>query len=194
MRYTDHDQLAAEALRLRDAVRGTEPVELYDQLTRDCAADPERMAQVIMTLAVLVDPAAGGRRLAQLADEVVAGMTDTDTAARQTVAVTLVRDVRTDTTIVPAGSVHEVVPADRGWVLHVDGSAVRIPLAAARLKRRAHNDAITSVGVAREEYAHATTILGMSHGAALQWLMDRFGVTDRQLYRWGFSIPEAATA
>lgn len=194
MRYTDHDELAAEALRLRSAVRSTEPVEMYDELTHACATDPERMAQVVMALAILVDPDAGGRRLAQLADQVVAGMTDTDVVARQTVAVTLVRDVSTGTTIVPAGSVHDVVPADRGWVLHVDGSAVRIPLAAARLKRRAHNDAITSVGVAREEYAHATSILGMSHSAALRWLTDRFGVTDRQLYRWGFSIPEAATA
>ncbi|WP_433660766.1 hypothetical protein ACQPW1_00305 [Nocardia sp. CA-128927] len=54
-RHTDHDELAAEALSICAAVRELGPAETYRTLTLACQRDPERMAQVAMTLATWVD-------------------------------------------------------------------------------------------------------------------------------------------
>lgn len=55
-RYTDHDQLAAEALQIAEDVRELAPLATYQRLAAQCARDPERMAQVIMCLSVWLDP------------------------------------------------------------------------------------------------------------------------------------------
>lgn len=55
-RYTDHDQLAAEALQIAEDVRELAPLATYQRLAAQCARDPERMAQVIMCLSAWLDP------------------------------------------------------------------------------------------------------------------------------------------
>lgn len=71
-RHTDHDKLAAEALSLAADIREEYPQEVYNRLALRCARDPERMAQVLMTLAAWVDfdgpTSALGDRAAQISD------------------------------------------------------------------------------------------------------------------------------
>ncbi|MCC3311487.1 hypothetical protein [Nocardia africana] len=50
------DQCAADALALSSRVRESPPEQTYRTLTYQCHRDPERMAQLLMTLAVFVDP------------------------------------------------------------------------------------------------------------------------------------------
>ncbi len=54
-RYTDLDRCAADALDLCECVRERGPLETYRHLAALCARDPERMAQILMTLAAFVD-------------------------------------------------------------------------------------------------------------------------------------------
>ncbi|WP_280441053.1 hypothetical protein [Nocardia brasiliensis] len=54
-RYSDHDELAREALSICAAVRELGPVQTYHHLTYACQRDPERMAQLLMCLAAWVD-------------------------------------------------------------------------------------------------------------------------------------------
>lgn len=71
-RHTDHDKLAAEALSVCADVREESPQEVYTRLALRCAHDPERMAQVLMTLAAWVDfdgpTSALGDRVASIVD------------------------------------------------------------------------------------------------------------------------------
>lgn len=53
-RYTDHDLLAAEALRICESVRELGPLQTYNHLAAQCQRDPERMAQMLMCLATWV--------------------------------------------------------------------------------------------------------------------------------------------
>ncbi|WP_280185168.1 MULTISPECIES: hypothetical protein [Nocardia] len=55
-RYTDHDQLAAEALQIAEDVRELGSLGVYRRLAAQCFRDPERMAQVIMCLSAWLDP------------------------------------------------------------------------------------------------------------------------------------------
>ncbi len=54
-RYTDFDELADAALGLADEVREVDPHALYRRLAYMSARDPERAAQLLMTLAAFVD-------------------------------------------------------------------------------------------------------------------------------------------
>ncbi|MEV0031395.1 hypothetical protein [Nocardia sp. NPDC050793] len=54
-RHTDHDELAREALSICASVREVGPQQNYQHLAVACARDPERMAQLLMCLAVWVD-------------------------------------------------------------------------------------------------------------------------------------------
>ncbi|MBF5002378.1 hypothetical protein IRT45_35260 [Nocardia sp. BSTN01] len=56
-RYKDLDKLAEDALALCSRVRESPPQHTYRVLAHHCRHDPERMAQLLMTLAVFVDPA-----------------------------------------------------------------------------------------------------------------------------------------
>lgn len=63
--YEDLDQCAADALELCELVRQCDPKQMYRHLAVQCYRDPERLAQMLMTLAVFVDPDAattGGLR------------------------------------------------------------------------------------------------------------------------------------
>lgn len=67
-RFTEHHQLAIAALDIAEQVRDTAPAELYRHLTNQCARDPERMAQIIMCLAVWLDPETSTLQLARRAE------------------------------------------------------------------------------------------------------------------------------
>jgi hypothetical protein len=71
-RYTDHDQIAIAALDIAEQVRERGPLELYRSLTAQCARDPERMAQIIMCLAVWLDPATSTLQLGRRAEAATA--------------------------------------------------------------------------------------------------------------------------
>ncbi|KZM68096.1 hypothetical protein [Nocardia terpenica] len=54
-RYTDLDRCASDALELCERVRELAPLDTFRHVARQCVRDPERMAQLIMTLAAFVD-------------------------------------------------------------------------------------------------------------------------------------------
>lgn len=70
-RYTDLDQCAADALALSERVRDAAPLHTYQHLAAQCRRNPERMAQIIMALAVFVDPAATTGQLKALVEDAV---------------------------------------------------------------------------------------------------------------------------
>ena len=72
-RYTDLDQCATDALALVERVRDEAPFETYQHLARQCRRDPERMAQIVMMLALFVDPAASTGDLQDLIDDSIEG-------------------------------------------------------------------------------------------------------------------------
>lgn len=55
-RYEDPDEIAAEALQLCEDVREIDRERTYRRLAVQCVRDPERMTQVLMCLAIWVDP------------------------------------------------------------------------------------------------------------------------------------------
>ncbi|MFC4124885.1 hypothetical protein [Nocardia rhizosphaerae] len=193
MRHTDHDAISAEALSLRAAVRTVEPIELYDRLAHDCAADPERMAQVMMALAIMVDPAATPDQLAELAQGAAACLTPVDELAdMEMVDVQLLCDLHSQVGVLPKGSQQRGAIVDAGWVIRVSESCrVVVPRNAARIQRKHHATVATKVAV-QQEYQHACAELSMSHSAAVRWVMDRFGLDERTMHRWGFSMEVAA--
>ncbi|MBF6187606.1 hypothetical protein [Nocardia farcinica] len=71
-RYTDHDEIAAEALQLSEDVRELDPHATFRRLSHACARDPERMAQVLMCLAVWLDPDASTALLVARAERAAA--------------------------------------------------------------------------------------------------------------------------
>lgn len=72
-RYDDVHKVAIAALDLSEQVRECGPLELYSSLTRQCARDPERMAQIIMCLAVWLDPTTSTLQLARRAEAAAQG-------------------------------------------------------------------------------------------------------------------------
>lgn len=68
-RYTDLGQCATDALALVERVRDEAPFETYQHLARQCRRDSERMAQIMMMLALFVDPAASTGDLQDLIDD-----------------------------------------------------------------------------------------------------------------------------
>ena len=72
-RYTDLDKCAADALALSIRVREYAPLQTYHYLAACCRREPERMAQIVMALAVFVDPSSTTGDLQQLVDDAVEG-------------------------------------------------------------------------------------------------------------------------
>ena len=70
-RYEDHNKIAIAALDLAEQVRERGPAELYRHLTYQCVRDPERMAQILMCLAIWLDPTTSTLQLARRAEAVV---------------------------------------------------------------------------------------------------------------------------
>ncbi|WP_159840164.1 hypothetical protein [Nocardia sp. CY41] len=53
--YVDYDKLADGAIALCEQVRDVEPAVTFAELADRCVRDPQRMAQLLMCLAVWVD-------------------------------------------------------------------------------------------------------------------------------------------
>ncbi|WP_330253055.1 hypothetical protein OG874_00120 [Nocardia sp. NBC_00565] len=71
-RYEDHHKIAIAALDLAEQVRDSDPMQLYRHLALQCARDPERMAQIIMCLAVWLDPTTSTLQLGRRAEAAAA--------------------------------------------------------------------------------------------------------------------------
>lgn len=71
--YTDLDQLAADALQLVEDIRDVDPDRSFAHLTVRCQRDPERMAQVVMCLAIWMDPDVSLSVLGQRAEALAGG-------------------------------------------------------------------------------------------------------------------------
>ena len=75
---SDHDEIAAHALRICEDMREVDVGTYwhYKELAEQCAADPDRMAQVIMALASWVPFEAPPSTLADRAQAVADGRAD----------------------------------------------------------------------------------------------------------------------
>lgn len=71
--YSDLDQLAADTLQLVEDIQAIDPDRTFEHLTRRCEHDPERMAQVIMLLAIWMDPDVSLSVLGQRAEALAGG-------------------------------------------------------------------------------------------------------------------------
>ena len=187
-RYSDHDEIRAGALQLRAEVRNGDPTELYDRLAAACRTDPERMAQLIMCLAIWVDPRASRRRLGELEAEAAAQVEPRPVLAvvSDPVEIVLHRDIRTATGVLPRGSRHTAAMVDGGWTVTVGGHQVFIEDSAVRGASQ-RRTALETAAEAHEEYSFAREVLGFGHVSALRWLLDSYRTTERQLIRWGFT-------
>lgn len=71
--YTDLDQLATDSLALVQDIQAMEPARSFAHLTVRCQHDPERMAQVLMCLAIWMDPDVTLSVLAARAEAIASG-------------------------------------------------------------------------------------------------------------------------
>lgn len=188
---TDLDCLAAEALRVCEDVRVTVPADMHTRLVALCRTTPEHAARLLAVLAVWVD-VDNPTSLADRAEEVSAALAELQARTappREWREVTLSRDVRTDTGVLPRGSHRPATPVEGGqWLVKVTESrAVRVPETWVRGGKKVRV-ALLQKRDAHEEYWFARRELGYGHEAAVQWLIDAYGTTDRQLFRWGISL------
>ncbi|WP_228002178.1 hypothetical protein [Nocardia australiensis] len=108
--------------------------------------------------------------------------------------VTLRQEIRTPVGIMPRGSEQVATPFDAGWLVRVtDAHLMLVPERTiyAGAKRR---QALEDKAAAHEEYVHAREVLGYSHAAAMRWLIESYGITERTLFRWGFTDVHAPRA
>lgn len=194
-----HDLLAEETLRLAENLRATDSTTLYAELVQRCRTDPERTAQMLMCALIWVDVEGSTQNLIRRAEDVAA--TSTAAALRLVpdvdgwMTVRLRRDVHTEFGLLAAHSAQRAVPEMGGvWRVRVsEQHSVTVPETSIEQgnKRR---QALLRNRDAREEYEFARRELGYGHVAAVQWLQEKFGVTERQLYRWGFHAPRTEAA
>ncbi|WP_218721428.1 hypothetical protein [Nocardia sp. MH4] len=71
--YSDLDQLAADTLQLVEDIQAIDPDRTFEHLTRRCEHDPARMAQVVMLLAIWMDPDVSLSVLGQRAEALAGG-------------------------------------------------------------------------------------------------------------------------
>jgi hypothetical protein len=113
--------------------------------------------------------------------------------------ITLRRDVTTDVGILAAGTMLPAVPSlEDGWVveLSLPHSHRGVPphpfeLAAHMAEHGRH---LLNQRAAQYDYQHARDVLGMGHESALAWIQHGYGVSERQLFRWGLSGKELGEA
>ena len=67
------DKCAADALALCIRVRQENPMATYRHLVAHCSRDPERMAQLLMALALFVDPDTSTGELRRLVEIAAVG-------------------------------------------------------------------------------------------------------------------------
>lgn len=112
--------------------------------------------------------------------------------------ITLRRDVKTDLGTFAAGTVLPVIPSPNdGWLVEmslphtrrgVPSHPFEMPAAAAQKGRHLLNQ-----HAVQHDYQFARETLGLSHASALVWIQQGYGVSERQLFRWGLSEREVAS-
>jgi hypothetical protein len=102
------------------------------------------------------------------------------------------RELRTPLGIFAPGCVFDGKRTAAGWLLEllptVDGGPkhpATVPAGDAYVARKRQK--LTNADSAHAEYEFARATVGLSHIAALAWLMERFDVTGQQLDRWGLT-------
>lgn len=71
--YTDLDELAADVLQMVEVIQQTDRDRNFAHLTLRCQRDPERMAQMLMCLAIWMDPETPLSVLIQRAEAIAGG-------------------------------------------------------------------------------------------------------------------------
>jgi hypothetical protein len=71
--YVDHDLLAADVLQLVEDIQEKDPSRSFAHLTVRCQRDPAQMAQVLMCLAIWMDPETPVSVLTQRAEAIAVG-------------------------------------------------------------------------------------------------------------------------
>jgi hypothetical protein len=189
MTYDNHDAIAAEAIRLADKIR-TDPRELHEDLAQWCRDEPEKAAQVLMCFAAWTDPD-DPEALADRAEAVsaVSAVADERTATAAFEDVILRFDVTTPNGVLPKGSRQRGRPeAGRMWSLWVTNSCVATVSASIVHAGKKHRTTLLKARDAHEEYEFAREWLSYSHNSAIRWLQQQYGVSERQLERWGLTM------
>ncbi|MGW3545863.1 hypothetical protein ACWDNI_35720 [Nocardia niigatensis] len=117
-------------------------------------------------------------------------MTDDD--IRERIPVVIARDIETDFGVIRKGTTMFARPSfRRGWDLEVApplvnrGSEYTLPV---RIRVVEGGQGLLMRLHARYDYRFAREVIGMSHHAACKWILTGYGVTDRQLSRWGLTL------
>ncbi|MEU2106439.1 hypothetical protein [Nocardia sp. NPDC019255] len=189
MTFESHDEIAEEALGLADRML-TDPRAVHEHLVAWCRREPEKAAQVLMCFAAWTDPdspdALGDRAEAVAAATAVA---DERSAVPTFETVILRHDVTTPNGVLPKGSRQRGRPeAGRMWSLWVTNSCVATVPESTVHAGKSHRTTLLKPRDAHEEYEFAREWLGYSHDMACRWLIEHYGTTERQLYRWGLSM------
>lgn len=117
-------------------------------------------------------------------------MTDPDDESVEIYSITLLRDIQTDVGTLAAGTQLPAAPSlNDGWLLELSIPLRGAPSHPFEVKARnvLHGRLILSKRAAVYDYRFARRVLGYSHHSALTWLLQGYGVTERQLYRWGLT-------
>lgn len=189
MTFTTHDEIAAEALRLADQIR-TDPQAVHEQLVEWCRLEPEKAAQLLMCFAAWTDPD-DPEVLADRAEavSVASAVADERTAASVFEEVILRHDVTTPNGVLPKGSRQRGRPeAGRMWSLWVTNSCVATVPESTVHAGKTHRRTLLKARDAHEEYEFARQWLSYSHNSAIRWLQQHYGVSERQLERWGLTM------
>jgi hypothetical protein len=194
-----HDVLAEETLRLAENLRAADANSLYADLVQQCRKDPGRVVQMLMCALIWVDVDGPTVDLIHRAENVAA---NNNAAALRLVPdvdgwveVTLRRDIHSVVGLLAAGSVQRAVPNSPGvWRVRVTEQESVVVAETAINQGGVRRKSLLRGRDAREEYEFARKKLGYSHLAAVQWLLDQYGVSERQLYRWGFHNPRSEVA
>lgn len=196
MTFECHDDIAAAAIRIADDIRTKPTAALHEQLVKWCAEQPAQAAQVLMCFAAWTDPD-DPETLADRAESVAAAsaVAEERTAAPGFEDVILRFDVTTPTGVLPKGSRQRGRPEAGGmWSIWVTTSQVTTVPESTIHSGRTHRKTLVKARDAHEEYQFAREWLGYSHEAAFRWLMEHYGTTDRQLFRWGITLSLAVSA
>lgn len=112
-----------------------------------------------------------------------------------TYSLTIARDTPTELGILAAGLTVQVVPnqGHTAWVVEMAlpraaglSHPLELPKAAVFPGALRKLTSLDRARCAHHDYTFGRGFLGMSHLSTIRWLMEGYGVTARQLERWGF--------
>jgi hypothetical protein len=192
MTFETHDEIAAAALRWCDDIRSKPPAVLHRELVDWCAQEPQKAAQVIMCFSAWTDPD-DPEQLADRAEQAAAAnaVADERTVPSRPafVEVILREDITTPTGILPKASRHLALPEPGGmWSVWVSNTRVAVVPESCIHAGRKHRTTLLKARDAHEEYKFARVWLGYDRASALRWLQEHYGVSERQLERYGLTM------